>query len=72
MKDKTTPLYPNEEISDAVSDYALKHSTKLPKHITDLHVWGLANHEKSNYMISPLQAQFHVWFTKALGVKRGE
>jgi hypothetical protein len=72
MQDKTTQLYPNEQVSAAVSDYAFKHSTPLPTHIADLHAWGVANHEKSNYMISPSQAQFHIWMTKALGAKRGK
>jgi hypothetical protein len=72
MQLKTTQLYPNEQVTAAVVDYALKHSTELPKHITDLHAWGVVNHEKSNYMISPSQAQFHVWMAKALGAKRSK
>jgi len=70
MKENYTQLYPNEQVATSVGDYAFEHSTKLPKHITDLHAWGVANHEKSNYMISPLQAEFLVWMAKAVGAKR--
>lgn len=70
MKENYTQLYPNEQVAIAVSDYAFEHSTKLPKHISDYHNWGVANSERPNYMISPLQAQFQVWFAKALGAKR--
>ena len=68
----TFNLYPNEQVALAVGDYACNHSTKLPEHITDHHVWGVENQERANYMISPFQAQFQVWFAKALGAKRSE
>jgi len=70
MKENYTQLYPNEQVATAVGDYAYEHSTKLPKHITDHHAWGSATQEKANYMISPFQAQFHVWIAKAVGAKR--
>jgi hypothetical protein len=70
MKENYTQLYPNEQVATAVGNYAFEHSTKLPKHITDHHAWGVASQEKSNYMISPLQAQFLVWMAKAVGAKR--
>jgi hypothetical protein len=70
MKENYTRLYPNEKVTVAVSDYAFAHSSKLPKHISDHHAWGSENHERANYMISPLQAQFQIWFAKALGAKR--
>lgn len=70
MKENYTQLYPNEQVALAVGDYAFKHSTKLPKHITDHHAWGVESQERAGYMISPLQAQFQVWFAKALGAKR--
>jgi len=70
MKENYTELYPNEQVATAVGDYAYEHSTKLPKHITDHHAWGSATQEKANYMISPFQAQFHVWIAKAVGAKR--
>lgn len=62
-------LYPNEHVAKAVADYSFEHSTKLPKHITDHHAWG-SNHERSNYVIWPLQAQMHLWLAKAVGAKR--
>jgi hypothetical protein len=71
MKENYTQLYPNEQVSKAVGDYAYEHSTKLPKHITDHHAWATATQERANYMISPIQAQFHVWIAKAVGAKRG-
>jgi hypothetical protein len=70
MKENYTQLYPNEQVATAVGDYAFEHSTKLPKHITDYHAWGVESSEKPDYMISPLQAQFQLWFAKALGAKR--
>jgi hypothetical protein len=72
MKENYTQLYLNEQVATAVGNYAFEHSTKLPKHITDIHAWGVANHEKSNYMISPLQAEFLVWMAKAVGAKRSK
>jgi hypothetical protein len=60
MKEIYTSLYPNEQVATAVGDYSHAHSTKLPTHITDHHAWGVATQEKSNYMISPFQAQFQV------------
>ena len=72
MKENYTQLYPNEQVSTAVGDYAFEHSTKLPKHITDQHAWASENHDRANYMISPLQAQFLVWTAKAVGAKRSK
>lgn len=71
MKENYTALYPNEQVSQAVGDYSHAHSTKLPQHITDHHVWG-STQEKSNYMISPFQAQFQVWMARAVGAKRSK
>jgi hypothetical protein len=45
MKRIYTPLYPNEQVAAAFSDYALSHSTKLPKHISDHHAWGARSQE---------------------------
>ncbi|KUJ09255.1 O-methyltransferase-like protein [Mollisia scopiformis] len=70
MKEIYTALYPNEQVATNVGDYSFSHSTKLPKHITDHHAWGVETQERSNYMISPLQAQFQVWLAKAVGAKR--
>ncbi|PMD63357.1 S-adenosyl-L-methionine-dependent methyltransferase, partial [Hyaloscypha bicolor E] len=77
IKDNTTQLYPNEQVSAALLEYSTPASTltpisweRLPRCIADLHAWGVANHEKSNYMISRLQAQLHIWMIKTLGTKR--
>ena len=72
MKENYTQLYPNEQVATAVGDYSFEHSTKLPKHVTDHHAWGVASQEKANYMISPLQAQFQVWMAKAVGARRSK
>ena len=72
MKENYTQLYPNEQVAKAVGDYAFAHSTKLPQHITDHHAWGIESQDRSNYMISPLQAQFQIWIAKLLGAKRGK
>lgn len=69
MKENYTQLYPNEQVATAVGDYAYEHSTPLPAYITEYHAEG-SKHEKSNYMISPLQAQFQFWMAKAVGAKR--
>lgn len=71
MKNNATQLYPNKEVSKKVSDYAHEHSTGLPQHIIDHHEWG-SKQEMSNYMISPLQEQYHIWFAKSIGAKRSE
>jgi len=70
MKENYTQLYPNEQVARNVGDYCFDHSTPLPKYISDHHAWGVASQERSNYMISPLQAQFQLWFAKAVGAKR--
>ena len=71
MKENYTELYPNQQVATAVGDYAFNHSTALPSHITAYHAEG-SKHERSNYMISPFQAQFQLWFAKAFGAKRSE
>jgi hypothetical protein len=72
MKDNLTQLYPNEKVGARVGNYAFAHSTSLPKHMLEHHAWASDNHEHPNMMISPLQAQFHVWMAKAVAAKRGE
>ncbi|KFY04800.1 hypothetical protein O988_00513 [Pseudogymnoascus sp. VKM F-3808] len=69
MKDNGTHLYPNEQVSEKVTEYAFEHSTKLPEYITKHHAWG-SDQAKAGFMISPLQTQFHIWYAKALGAKR--
>jgi hypothetical protein len=70
MKEIYTQLYPNEQVARAVGDYAFTHSTPLPKHLVEHHAWGVRNSVRPDYMISPLQAGFQLWFAKAMGVKR--
>lgn len=69
MKDNGTHLYPNEQVSEKVTEYAFEHSTKLPEYITKHHAWG-SDQPKAGFMISPFQTQFQIWFAKALGAKR--
>lgn len=70
MKENDTALYPNPEVSQAVTQYSLEHSTELPKHISDYHAWG-STQPKANFMISPFQAQFQIFMARAMGAKRG-
>jgi hypothetical protein len=70
MKENYTQLYGSEATAAKVSDYAYQHSTPLPQHITDLHADVSANHPSSNYMISPLQAQYQIWTARSIGAKR--
>ncbi|KAI9743793.1 MAG: hypothetical protein M1818_002527 [Claussenomyces sp. TS43310] len=70
MKSSCTTLYPNEQVAIKVSDYAEKQSTKLPQNLVDLHAEVSEHHERAIYMVSTLQAQFQIWFTKAIGAKR--
>lgn len=69
MKENDTALYPNPEVSQAVTQYSLEHSTELPKHISDHHAWG-STQPKANFMISPFQAQFQIFMARAMGAKR--
>ncbi|TGO74846.1 hypothetical protein BELL_0252g00100 [Botrytis elliptica] len=69
MKENDTALYPNPEVSQAVTQYSLEHSTKLPKHVLDHHAWG-STQPKANFMISPFQAQFQIFMARAMGAKR--
>ena len=70
MKGNYTQLYPNEQVAKNVGDYASQHSTQIPQHMLDHHAWVTENHERPNMMISPLQAQFQIWMSKAVGAKR--
>ena len=70
MKENNTQLYPNEQVATSVSDYSFAHSSKIPKFQEEYHAFGIESQKRSNYMISPLQAEFQIWFTKALGAKR--
>ncbi|TGO89687.1 hypothetical protein BPOR_0098g00180 [Botrytis porri] len=69
MKENDTALYPNPEVSQAVTQYSLEHSTKLPQYILDYHAWG-STQPKANFIISPFQAQFQIFMARAMGAKR--
>jgi len=69
-----TELYPNPEVAEAQFKYSLEQSTPVPEHI-DTHraestKWAIENDAEVIMMVHPLQAQFLVWITKALGVKK--
>lgn len=71
MKTNAPALYPNEKVSERVTAYSQEHSTPLPKHITEYHAWVDQNHERSGYMSSNFQSQFHVLLSQLIGAKRG-
>lgn len=71
MKENTTPLYPDQETGEVVSNYSYEHSTNLPPYLIELHT-EIKDREDSFYMISPLQQQFHIWFAKSVGAKRSK
>ncbi|PQE07400.1 O-methyltransferase family 3 protein [Rutstroemia sp. NJR-2017a WRK4] len=71
MFSNETPLYPNEEVAQKVTDYAYAHSTPLPQHLIDYHAEG-GKHERANYMISNMQAQFQIFMAKVMGAKRAK
>jgi len=70
MKENSCQLYPNEQVGEKVSQYALEHSLDIPNHILGHHAWANENHERSHMMISPLQTQYQIFMARALGAKR--
>ncbi|KAM3514525.1 hypothetical protein MY11210_001868 [Beauveria gryllotalpidicola] len=66
----TNALYPNDNVTKSVIEYAAAHSEALPKHITDYHANIVANHPDMEYMISNLQGQFQTFLTRTIGAKR--
>lgn len=70
MKTDTPALYPNEKVGERVTKYSQVHSTPLPKHITEYHAWVDANHERSGYLTSNFQSQFHILLSRLIGAKR--
>ncbi|CAI4215115.1 unnamed protein product [Parascedosporium putredinis] len=70
MKTNAPALYPNEKVSERVTAYSQEHSTPLPKHITEYHAWVDQNHERSGYMSSNFQSQFHVLLSQLIEAKR--
>ncbi|CAM1500698.1 Fc.00g098600.m01.CDS01 [Cosmosporella sp. VM-42] len=70
MKEGHTLLYSTPELGDKVTEYSQKHSTPLPKHITDYHAAISASRDDSYYMSSNFQSQWHVLLGKSIGAKR--
>ena len=71
MKTSSTVLYPNEQVTQKVSEYSESHSLDLPENITSYHAWICETQEASNYCISTLQAKSLVWLARLAGAKRG-
>lgn len=72
MKSICTTLYPNEHVGAKVSEYADHKSLDLPDALQEYHALVLRTQERSNYMISTLEAKFLKWLARSLGVKRGK
>ncbi|KAK6523784.1 hypothetical protein TWF281_001756 [Arthrobotrys megalospora] len=71
MKDEIAVLYPNETVSTAVLRYCREKSIPLPEHIykhADLTEKELG--DKSEMMVSKLQAQYLLWTARSLGAKK--
>ncbi|RVD88005.1 uncharacterized protein DFL_002205 [Arthrobotrys flagrans] len=71
MKDEIAVLYPNETVSTAVLKYYRERSLPLPDHIgrhADLTEKELG--DKSEMMVSRLQAQYLLWTARSLGAKK--
>ncbi|EWC47357.1 hypothetical protein DRE_00325 [Drechslerella stenobrocha 248] len=71
MKEETDVLFPNQDVSAAVLKYCKDHSVALPEHLYK-HA-ALTNEQladKSEMMVSPLQAQYLIWHAKTLGAKK--
>ncbi|KAF8448250.1 O-methyltransferase-domain-containing protein [Kalaharituber pfeilii] len=69
-----TTVLPNPKVSAVVHDYCHQHSTPLPEsvdqHREDSLQWCRETGADSEMMISNLQSQLMIFFTKVLGVKR--
>jgi len=67
-------LFPNAIVTQAVHEYSAQKSTPVPDslvtHRDDTIKWAEENSAEAEMMISPLQAQFTIFITKALGVKK--
>jgi hypothetical protein len=71
MKEKSCPLYANEQTGDRVAAYASEKSVNLPKPMLDHYDWASENYEKSAMIESPLLSQYQIFMARALGAKRG-
>ncbi|KAF3086302.1 hypothetical protein TWF569_004865 [Orbilia oligospora] len=71
MKDEIAVIYPNETVSTAVLKYCRERSLPLPPHIerhAELTEKELG--DKSEMMVSRLQAQYLLWTARSLGAKK--
>ncbi|KAK6352515.1 hypothetical protein TWF730_009339 [Orbilia blumenaviensis] len=71
MKDEIAVIYPNEAISTAVLKYCRERSLPLPDHIhrhAELTEKQLG--DKSEMMVSRLQAQYLLWTARSFGAKK--
>ncbi|KAK6498746.1 hypothetical protein TWF481_011320 [Arthrobotrys musiformis] len=71
MKDEIAVLYPNETVSMAILKYCREKSVPLPEHINkhaELTEKELG--DKSEMMVSRLQAQYLVWTARSFNAKK--
>jgi len=71
MKTGVTELYPNEQVSQRVTEYSAAHSTALPQYIVEFHDWASKNLEWSIYLTSNFQSQCHILLARMISAKRG-
>lgn len=72
MKESFPVVYRTPELGTKVTEYSAKHSTPLPKHITDYHEHISSSRDDSDYMSSNFQSQLHTFIAKLIGAKRGK
>lgn len=70
----STALFPNPEVTEAVHDYCIEHSTPLPAHIIkhreDTIEYCAKHDNDAIMMISPLEAQLLIFLVKLTGAKK--
>ncbi|KAI1868812.1 hypothetical protein JX265_006791 [Neoarthrinium moseri] len=70
MKEGKSSLYPNDAISEAVTNYSEAHSLDLPKPLLDYHEHIFNNVPNSHLTISTFQAQGLIFLARLIGAKR--
>ncbi|KAF3932933.1 hypothetical protein ABW20_dc0101292 [Dactylellina cionopaga] len=71
MREEIPVLYPNQVVSSAVFSYCRERSVPLPKHMHDLaDLTEKDLSDKSEMMVSRLQAQYLLWTARSLGAKK--
>lgn len=63
-------LSTTEAVADAVHEYCYTHSEPLPRHIIDHAALTEKRFADADMMVSKPEAQFLIWFAKAMGAKR--